>query len=74
MIGELRVRKLLSGIRGAPPADLDAAARAVASISALAVDLGDRLLALDVNPLICGPDGAIAVDALAVPVEALRRA
>ena len=74
MIGELRVRKLLSGIRGAPPADLDAVARAVASISALAVDLGDRLLALDVNPLICGPDGAIAVDALAVPVEALRRA
>jgi acetate---CoA ligase (ADP-forming) len=74
MIGELRVRKLLSGIRGAPPADLDAAARAVTSISALAVDLGDRLLALDVNPLICGPDGAVAVDALAVPVDALRRA
>jgi acyl-CoA synthetase (NDP forming) len=74
MIGELRVRKLLSGIRGAPPADLDAVARAVTSVSALAVDLGDRLLALDVNPLICGPDGAVAADALAVPVEALRRA
>jgi hypothetical protein len=26
-----------------------------------------------VNPLICGPDGAVAVDALAVPVDALRR-
>jgi acyl-CoA synthetase (NDP forming) len=73
MIGELRVRKLLSGVRGAPPADLAAVARAVASVSALAVDLGDRLLALDVNPLICGPDGAVAVDALALPVEALRR-
>jgi len=73
MIGELRVHKLLSGVRGAPPADLAAVARAVASVSALAVDLGDRLLALDVNPLICGPDGAVAVDALAVPVEALRR-
>ena len=73
MIGELRVRKLLSGVRGAPPADLAAVARAVASVSALAVDLGDRLLALDVNPLICGPNGAVAVDALAVPVEALRR-
>jgi acyl-CoA synthetase (NDP forming) len=73
MIGELRVHKLLSGVRGAPPADLAAVARAVAGVSELAVDLGDRLLALDVNPLICGPDGAVAVDALAVPVEALRR-
>jgi acetate---CoA ligase (ADP-forming) len=72
MIGELRVGKLLSGIRGAPAADLAAVARAVAGVSALAVDLGDRLLALDVNPLICGPEGAVAVDALAVPVEALR--
>jgi acyl-CoA synthetase (NDP forming) len=73
MIGELRVHKLLSGVRGAPSADLAAVARAVASVSELAVDLGDRLLALDVNPLICGPNGAVAVDALAVPVEALRR-
>ena len=73
MISELRVHKLLSGVRGAPPADLAAVARGVASVSALAVDLGDRLLALDVNPLICGPDGAVAVDALAVPVDALRR-
>jgi acyl-CoA synthetase (NDP forming) len=73
MIGELRVHKLLSGVRGAPPADLAAVARAVASVSELAVDLSDRLLALDVNPLICGPNGAVAVDALAVPVEALRR-
>jgi acetate---CoA ligase (ADP-forming) len=72
MIGGLRVHKLLSGVRGAPPADLAAVARAVVSVSELAVDLGDRLLALDVNPLICGPDGAVAVDALAVPVEALR--
>jgi acetate---CoA ligase (ADP-forming) len=74
MIGELRVCKLLSGLRGAPPADLAAVARAVMSVSALAADLGDRLLALDVNPLICGPGGAVAVDALAVPVQALRRA
>ena len=37
------------------------------------VELGDKLLALDVNPLICSPEGAVAVDALAVPVGALRR-
>jgi acetate---CoA ligase (ADP-forming) len=71
MIGELRVSRLLAGIRGAQPADLDAVSSAITSISTLAADLGDKLLALDVNPLICGPRGAVAVDALAVPVSAL---
>jgi acetate---CoA ligase (ADP-forming) len=71
MISELRVSRLLAGVRGAPPADLDAVARAITGISTLAADLGDKLLALDVNPLICGPHGAVAVDALAVPVSAL---
>jgi acetate---CoA ligase (ADP-forming) len=71
MISELRVSRLLAGIRGAPPTDLDAVARAITNISTLAADLGDKLLALDVNPLICSPHGAIAVDALAVPVSAL---
>jgi len=71
MISELRVSRLLAGMRGTPQADLDAVARAITSISALAADLGDKLLALDVNPLICGPCRAVAVDALAVPVSAL---
>jgi acetate---CoA ligase (ADP-forming) len=70
MIGELRVSRLLAGVRGAPPADLDAVCRAIMSISELAAELGDGLLALDVNPLICSPRGAVAVDALAVPVTA----
>ncbi|HEX5878908.1 MAG TPA: acetate--CoA ligase family protein [Actinomycetota bacterium] len=64
MLDRLAVRPLLDGVRGAPPADLDAVADAVASLSALAVDLGDRLAALDVNPLLAGPDGCVAVDAL----------
>ncbi len=33
----------------------------------LAVELGKHIEALDVNPLICGPDGAVTVGALAVP-------
>jgi hypothetical protein len=67
MLADLRVRKLLDGVRGAPAADLDAVIRAVRGMSKLAEELGDQLEALDVNPLICGPDGAIAVDALAIP-------
>ncbi|MGO8884103.1 MAG: acetate--CoA ligase family protein [Streptosporangiaceae bacterium] len=66
LLGELRVSQLLAGVRGAPPADTSAIARAVAGMSAIAAELGDQLEALDVNPLICGPAGAVAVDALAV--------
>ena len=66
MIAELRLARLLAGVRGAPPADLDAVVRAITGLSALAVELGDELEALDVNPLICGPAGAIAVDVLAI--------
>ena len=39
-------------------------ARAVVAFSWLAHDLGDHLEALDVNPVICGPEGCVAVDAL----------
>jgi acetate---CoA ligase (ADP-forming) len=70
MLDRLAVRPLLDGVRGAPPADLDAVARAVVDLSVLAVDLGDRLAALDVNPLVAGPDGCVAVDALVVAASA----
>jgi acetate---CoA ligase (ADP-forming) len=66
MLAELRVARLLAGVRGAPPADLEAVIRAITGLSDLAVDLGDQLEALDVNPLICGPSGATAVDVLAI--------
>ena len=40
---------------------------AVLAVSQLAAELGDRLEALDVNPLIVTPEGAVAVDALLLP-------
>jgi hypothetical protein len=64
----LRLAAVLAGARGQPPADLDAIAGAIAGLSDLAADLGDVLTALDINPLICGPSGAVAADVLAVPV------
>jgi acyl-CoA synthetase (NDP forming) len=69
VIDRLSVRSLLDGVRGRPPADVDAVADALVRLSAIAVDLGDRLDALDVNPLIAGPDRCMAVDALVVPVR-----
>ena len=68
MLSRLRVAPLLTGFRGRPSANLDAIAEAITAVSAIACELGGELAALDINPLICGPDGAVAVDVLAAPV------
>ncbi len=67
LLAGLRTARLLAGTRGQPPADLAAVAAAIAAVSQIAAELGEWLDALDVNPLICGPAGAVAVDALAIP-------
>ncbi|HZS84964.1 MAG TPA: acetate--CoA ligase family protein [Stellaceae bacterium] len=59
---------LLDGARNRPRADLGALARAVARFSSLAEALGGWLREMDVNPVIAGPEGVVAVDALAVPL------
>ena len=66
VLAGLRLAAVLTGARGQPRADLDAIAGAIAGLSQLACDLGDLLDALDINPLICGPSGAVAADVLAV--------
>jgi acetyl-CoA synthetase/acetyltransferase len=45
--------------------DLRAFARAIASIALAAYELRGRLTSLEANPLLVGPRGAVAVDALA---------
>jgi hypothetical protein len=67
MLARLRVAPLLAGVRGAPPADAGAIAEAIVALSVIACELGGDLAALDINPLICGPDGAVAVDVLLEP-------
>ena len=62
LLQRLRMRPLLDGWRGAKPVDHAAVVRAVVGMGALAAELGDRLRAVDVNPLVAGPDTAIAVD------------
>jgi len=66
MIHETRGRRLLQGFRGRPPADIDALADALVRVSQLAVDLGDLIVAVDINPLMVLPrgQGVRAVDAL----------
>lgn len=64
LLGRLKLARLLDGVRGAAPADMDALASALSRFSVLAAALGDVVAEIDVNPVIAGPDGAIAVDAL----------
>jgi acyl-CoA synthetase (NDP forming) len=64
LLARLRIAPLLQGFRGSPAGDVDALARCVAGIAQLAVELGDRLGALEVNPVLVSPSGAVAVDVL----------
>ncbi len=66
MLGELRIAKLLAGARGQRPADIAALAEAIARFSVLVANLADVLSEVDVNPIIAGPAGAFAVDALVI--------
>ena len=67
MIDEIRGRAVLDGVRGAPPADLDALADALARLSVFAADNAGQLESIDINPFIALPKGGVAVDALIVP-------
>ena len=55
---------LLDGFRGRPAARLDPVIDAIMAVAAYAADSIDTLGELDVNPLMVGADGAVAVDAL----------
>ncbi|MER7108446.1 acetate--CoA ligase family protein [Streptomyces sp. NPDC000229] len=68
MLGELRGRALLNGVRGAPPRDVDALVEVVLRVQRMALELGDRLSELDINPLMVleRGQGAVALDAMAV--------
>ncbi|MEW6223318.1 MAG: acetate--CoA ligase family protein [Chloroflexota bacterium] len=66
----LRGAPLLRGARGRPGADVDALAGLVAAVGRFLVD-NPEVLEVDLNPVIAGPAGAVAVDALVVEDEAL---
>jgi succinyl-CoA synthetase beta subunit len=64
MIADVRGLKVLAGYRGKPAGDLDALARAIVSLSQIALD--DTVAEAEINPLIVRPagQGVVAVDAL----------
>jgi acyl-CoA synthetase (NDP forming) len=72
MIDEIKGSAVLKGTRGAAPADLDALADVIVRVSAMAIDLQDRMAELDINPLFVFPQarGVKAGDALIKPKPA----
>ncbi|HEY4251155.1 MAG TPA: acetate--CoA ligase family protein [Roseomonas sp.] len=66
LIRALRGFPLLDGARGRPKADVPALARALSALSAFAAAAGDRLLSVDVNPVLVLPEGqgCFAADAV----------
>jgi len=66
MISDLRGKALLQGARGRPASDVPALAHTVLQLAELALALEDRLVALDLNPLLVMPEGqgVLALDAL----------
>lgn len=70
MIAELKGAKIFAGVRGAPPADVDALAELLARVSVLAAAEAERVESLDLNPVRVLPQGrgVLALDALIVPV------
>jgi len=66
MVEEIAGYPVLAGARGRPRADVDALVDAIVRLSALAVDLKDRVADLDINPLFVFAEGrgVKAADAL----------
>ncbi len=66
MIGELRASALFKGVRGQPPRDVDALAQTLVTVSELAWLARERLVEMDLNPVLVRPAelGVAAADAL----------
>ena len=65
MIGEVRGKRLLDGVRGKPPMDQESLIKALLSLSCMLVD-NPSITEVDINPLLVLEHGAAAVDARAV--------
>jgi len=67
LLDSLRIAPLLYGWRGAAAVDIPALVATITGFSSLAAELGDSIDAVEANPVIAGPEGAVAVDVLVIP-------
>lgn len=62
LMTRIRGQKMLEGFRGSPPVDREKIARILITIGEIALAF-PQIREIDINPLICGAEGPIAVDA-----------
>ncbi|EPX77721.1 acetate--CoA ligase family protein [Litoreibacter arenae] len=60
----LKMYPLLTGYRGAAPCDIEAITNAILAIQSYVIAQDGAVAEVEVNPLICGPNSAVAADAL----------
>ena len=74
MLRALRGRRILDGVRGEPPADVDALVGLLVAVSEFAAAAGGALEALDLNPVIVHPRGqGVSVVDAGIVTCAVRR-
>ncbi len=66
MLADLRMGALLDGVRGRPAVDRGQVAQMLARLSQWAAAMEPVLAELDLNPVLVGPDGPVAVDCVMV--------
>jgi acyl-CoA synthetase (NDP forming) len=66
-LSRLRLNRLLDGVRGAPACDRHALIHVAVQLGVLALELGDCIAEMDLNPVLVTAGGAVAVDCLVVP-------
>jgi acetyltransferase len=62
MLDELKGRAILGGVRGRAAVNRAALEKMISAVSVFGAAAGGRLRELDLNPVLAGPDGALAVD------------
>lgn len=63
-LNKLKIAKILYGYRGKPAADINAIVQAIVAVQDYVVANAAKVEEVEINPLICTPNAAIAVDAL----------
>ncbi len=66
MLEKLKGKVMLDGVRGAPAVDRKALCQMISAVSRFGAASADWLEELDLNPVLAGPDGVIAVDCLLI--------
>jgi acetate---CoA ligase (ADP-forming) subunit beta len=63
MVSGLTAGPLLSGFRGESPIDMQALIGLMTAFSKLLLKMADQITSIDLNPVICSPQGCVAADA-----------